>query len=566
MPAQAPSPVRLTTAGPCVGGTLAWRWKGKLHLTVAVKATFALVPGGPMTTAAPEELFRAEAHHRDNPARSVRATSDLVPYLVRADVVFTGHAHAPPGERVAMLPVRLAVFHKHPLFDKTLHVHGERKGAEVQPFDKMPMTYERALGGIGTPNPLGSASPSIVHPTDASAVAGFAPISRALPQRKKLLGALQPRQLDEAIPELPTDFDWTYYQSAPPDQRVDSLQGNEWIVLEGLHPELPRLSSRLPGARGLARIYGLDPDHPDAPRPAVLRPDILRIDGDAGRCSLVLRVVLPLEDESALARLRIVAGVETEAQGIPWPEAPPPIQAAFAATGAIAAQDDDYTETLALADSDAQSGPHVGTVALDEVPSHANTLPFVPASRPSAIPPAPRPADEHPFAGTYALDTEAAVQVQRKPAMPFAERPSSSGGAPPSSRSIPGAPWSNRASAPPPPPPDPDTETTRTMQFDFSPEMQGALDDKAPAAEPPPPPPSRAAKPAPAPEPPPPPTPAPPSAETAPERPAKPTWSWATPPEEPKVEPPKAPKAPPRPPPKPAVNKSLYGGFTPKKK
>ncbi len=551
MPAPALPPARLTTAGPCVGGTLVWRWKGKLHLTVAVKASFTLVPGGPMTIAPPEELFRAEAHHRDNPARSVRATSDLVPYLVRTDVVFTGHAHAPPGERVATLPVRLAVFHKQALFDKTLHVQGERKGSEAQPVGKIPMVYERALGGIGAANPHGSSSPSIVHPADASAVAGFAPLSRALPQRKKLLGSLHQRQLDEAVPELPPDFDWAYYQSAPPDQRVDSLQGNEWIVLEGLHPELPRLSSRLPGARGLARIYGLDPENPDAPRPAVLRPDILRIDGDAGRCSLVLRVVLPLEDESALARLRIVAGVETETQGIPWPEAPPPRQAPPARTPAVAARsDDDYTETVALDDSGAESGPpHVGTVALDDTPTPGSALPFVPAS------------DEHPLAGTYALDTETAAQAHKRPAMPFAESPSSSQGAPPSSRSLPGAPWSGRASVPPPPP-DPDTETTRAMHFDLGADAQGALDDK-PAATPPPPP-SQAAAPAPAPSPAP--TPQPPQAEKAPERPAKPTWSWAQPAEEPKVEPAKAPKAPPRPPPKPAVNKSLYGGFTPKKK
>ena len=550
------------TAGPCAAGALTWRWKGKLHLTVAVKATFALVPGGVMTTVAPEELFRAEAHHRDNPARSVRATSDLVPYLLRADVVFTGHAHAPPGQRVTMLPVRLAVFHGHALFDKTLHVHGERKGSEAQPFDKAPMIYERALGGIGSANPLGTSSPSIVDPSDASAVAGFAPISRALPQRKKLLGGLHQRALDEATPELPTEFDWTYYQSAPADQRVDALKGNEWIVLEGLHPELPRLSSRLPSARGHARIYGLDPENPDAPRPAILRPDILRIDGDTGRCSLVMRVVLPVEDERTLARLRIVAGVETETHAIPWPEAPPPLHAAPVEVAEVAERaknGDDDAETLALDDSDAQGGqPHVGTVALDDALPPASALPFVTANRPSAIPPAPHHAEpeEHPLAGTYALDAETAARVQHRPATPFAEGgPSSSRGAPPSSQAIPGAPWSGVASAPPP---DPDAETTRTMQYKFDADMQRALDAAPPEVETPPPPPSQASAP-----PPPPPKPAEP--EKAPERPAKPSWSWAPPPDEPKqVEAPKP--APPRPPPKPAVNKSLYGGFTPKKK
>src|SRR5690606_3504827 len=109
----------------------------------------------------------------------------------------------------------------------------DRKGAEITPFERMPIVYERAFGGIGfQPNPHGtgkapgSAPPNIVYPTDGSLVAGFGPISRALAQRKSLLGSLPRGALDQPVPELPADFDWAYFQSAPPDQQIDSLVGN----------------------------------------------------------------------------------------------------------------------------------------------------------------------------------------------------------------------------------------------------------------------------------------------------------------------------------------------------
>jgi hypothetical protein len=313
-------PVPVATVGPSTAGVALFRHAGQLHVTCVVKATFAFVPDAAMTSVPPEELFRAEAHHRDNPARSVRATSDVVPYLPRVDIVLTGHACAPAGQTVTRQAVRLAVFRDQALLDKTLHVYGDRGGPEIKPFDRMPIVYERALGGIGfRPNPYGtgkapgSASPNIVYPSDGGVVAGFGPVSRALGPRRALLGSLPAAGLDQAVPELPAGFDWAYFQAAPPDQQIPSLVGNEWIVLEGLHPEHPRLASRLPTVRGLATLFGLDPDRPEAARSIALRPDLLRIDADTLRCSLVCRAIVALPDERALTTLRVAAGIETQA-------------------------------------------------------------------------------------------------------------------------------------------------------------------------------------------------------------------------------------------------------------
>src|SRR5689334_15854027 len=107
---ETPWPVQILTLAPASGGTTVFRSRGELHVTVALKVVFSLVPGGDMIPADPEPIFRAELHHRDNPTRSIRATSDLAPYLPRADVLLTGQAFTPRGRPAPMQTVRLAVY------------------------------------------------------------------------------------------------------------------------------------------------------------------------------------------------------------------------------------------------------------------------------------------------------------------------------------------------------------------------------------------------------------------------------------------------------------------------
>ena len=144
------------------------------------------------------------------------------------------------------------------MLDKTILV---RDGAG---FQRKPIIYEHAFGGAGVvDNPLGVGEtpgdgvPTLFDPRDPRRPAGFGPIARAWPARKRLLGATPRRALEGPVAEIPSPFDWSYFQAAPVDQRTDFLGGDEWIVLEGLHPALPLLRTRLPGVRGMARIHGL---------------------------------------------------------------------------------------------------------------------------------------------------------------------------------------------------------------------------------------------------------------------------------------------------------------------
>ena len=318
--------VDITALGPATVETVLWQMGGRLHVTVVAKATFAFALDAAMTRIDPEEILRAEIHHNKNPMRSVRATGDLAPFQPHADVVLTGHACAPAGTTVQTLSVRLVVFREGPLIDKTLYVRGDPNGAETVPFDRIPLMYERAFGGIGwEDNPLGvgagaatsAKSPNVIDPAEPKRVAGFGPISRGWPLRKRLLGVADRKALDRPIAEVPAGFDWAYFQSAPIDQRTEYLAGSEWIVLDGMNPEYAHIQSYLPAARGFARVHGVADG--GGGHLLALSADTLRIDADALVCSVTWRGSFPVQGEDALAGLRIVAGVESTDHPLEWP-------------------------------------------------------------------------------------------------------------------------------------------------------------------------------------------------------------------------------------------------------
>ncbi|WP_438010581.1 DUF2169 domain-containing protein [Sorangium sp. So ce321] len=284
---------------------IAWRTQGRHYITVIAKASFAFATDAVMWRTDPQEILRAEVHHGKNPARSVRWSGDLAPYLGRADVVFTGDAHAPRGTEVQSLPVRLAVYSAGGwVLDKRLLVRD--KG----PFRQIPLVYERAVcGADGWENPFDrepmDGPANILDLQDPARPAGFAPLARASPVRRRLLGSTPRKALEGPDADIPAGFDWSYFQAAPADQRIAFLQGDEWIVLEHLNPAAPRLQMRLPGARGVARIRGLADSAAADGELLELNADTLRIDGVEQRCTVVWRRIFPVADEDALAAVRI---------------------------------------------------------------------------------------------------------------------------------------------------------------------------------------------------------------------------------------------------------------------
>jgi uncharacterized protein YjbI with pentapeptide repeats len=198
----------------------------------------------------------------------------------------------------------------------------------------MPLTWENtARGPAGydlTPTGMrlapGGPLPTIVDPIDPMQPAGYGPMSASWAERRRLLRGLDPSAIDGKEPSVPDAFAWSYFHAAPADQRCGFLEGNEWLVLEGLHPTHPRLESQLPGARAVVRAVGLDAK---APRELPLRADTLAIDGARGICTITWRGNIDLADTLALQSVRLYAGLELPGRPIDWPmeaavDRPPP--------------------------------------------------------------------------------------------------------------------------------------------------------------------------------------------------------------------------------------------------
>ncbi|WP_437896475.1 DUF2169 domain-containing protein [Sorangium sp. So ce124] len=353
-------PVDVVALNPVSCGAVLWRIGGVLRVTIIVKATFALGADGDADLVAPEPVEREDRFHDDDPSRSLRAASDIAPYLPGAGVVLTGRAHAPGAVPVTALSARLALFRDGPLLDKTIHVFGDPapgSGAPA-PFQTIPLVYERAPGGSSLPwNPVGvseaadgtradaldpaarsgRARPNLVNPANPHRPACFGPIAPHWPLRKRLFNGLEPGAAgpsvqhgspgaDPALAErakvlhLPDDFDFRAFSPAPFDQQIPFLQGDEWILMEHLSAGRARVQTRLPAARARVRRYRVDAARVSGPQEISLMADALVIDGDRQTASLVWRGNFAIENQEVLQRIRLLAGVETRTATVSWPE------------------------------------------------------------------------------------------------------------------------------------------------------------------------------------------------------------------------------------------------------
>ncbi|CAN98526.1 hypothetical protein sce8356 [Sorangium cellulosum So ce56] len=410
-----------------------FRSRGRVMLAVVVKATFRLEHKRAMSPLPPAPIVAADvraARAAADPRAAVSAASEMAPFLPRADILLGGHAWARGRSPAPLVPVRLRVgLDAAVLLDKSLHVYGDRGGngrGAPQPFLAMPLGYERALGGAADPdNPAGvdpraGRAPNIIDPRQPTRAAGLGPIAAHWPARQRRLGNADPRGVQAPWPVVPDGFDWAYFQAAPADQQTPYLRGNEWILIEGMHPDLDRIEAWLPGPVAEARVaFG------GAAQPQVLPlvADMLVIDADRWLCSLVWRASALLPGEEALASVRVTARVALPGEAVPWDvTAAPPVRAERAQAAPQRAQ----AAQAPAAASPQRAGrgaehPLAGTVALD------------PEEAPAAASPqrAGRGAADHPLSGTVAVDPD---EGPPSPALPF-RSPAASAEAPRLARS-----------------------------------------------------------------------------------------------------------------------------------
>ncbi len=310
---------------------------------VLAKATFDLHPDGNLQRAAEQPPVDLEPVYRDSPAGLyLRRDTALIPTKPGTEILIEGSACAPRGRSVSAMDIGFRIGPLH----KRLHVVGDRRWlygfsgpvlSKPEPFSRMPIRYERALGGLTghdpkiapVPNPYnpvgtghalrkkqlpGTAAPNIEQPGATASdwarqgpPAGFGPIARHWTPRRELAGTFDDAWSRTRQPLLPEDFDERFYFSAPADQCFKGfLRGGESMTLHGLSPHgdirfpipsLPlhcRTSMAGQAQSHTGELHGVLVDT-DAMRVACLWHSRLRCHG---REHLIERSRLTLEDSS----------------------------------------------------------------------------------------------------------------------------------------------------------------------------------------------------------------------------------------------------------------------------
>lgn len=317
--------IEVLPIGPVAVACRAWRHRGRRLFTTIVKGTFSLEQDAPMSVLQPVPIVTEERHYRGNPVASLIRASDLALTVPKPEVVIVGSAYAGTGMKSTHTSVRLAVQRDSTIvINKRLEITGDRRakpGAQPPdplPFEKMPILYERAKGGIAArDNPVGVGLatdpdglltfPNIAPSSQGGAIpAGLGPIPSAWPLRQKKRGSLgwSAANLSPDV-DVPDDFDDAYYQTAPADQQTSELRAGDVLAIVNMHPDIGTLRTYLPWMRGVAMAQTARGDR----IPLNLRIDTVHIEPDQMRAEIVFRGASVLEERD-LVGIRIAGALE----------------------------------------------------------------------------------------------------------------------------------------------------------------------------------------------------------------------------------------------------------------
>lgn len=261
------------------------------------------------------------------------------------DIYVSGHAWAPRGKPVGQVSVGVRVGP----CQRTAIVFGERFWSvglsgrvptKPQPFERIPLLYERCFGGTVEGargktavavdhNPVGRGLhddpeqhplPNIENPaellsspSDRPLPHGFGPVARGWLPRRSLAGTYSSTWVDTRAPLWPPDLDPRFFLAASPGlQAQPYLQGGEPVSLVGLHPDGP-IGFELPSLRLVAKFYLADRVER---RSLVL--DAIMLEPDEAKVTSIWRA-------SVIARPTMLAVEHATLRLLePWEQAPPP--------------------------------------------------------------------------------------------------------------------------------------------------------------------------------------------------------------------------------------------------
>ncbi len=208
----------------------------------------------------------------------------------KAELLVTGNCYTGEREKGSeFVRVQLGPAEKR-LVDKKLYVFGDRKWTLLGPseptmFSRMPVDYAHAFGGEKFPqNPLGKGMgpikdesgaemhplPNIEDPKSIVKSTGDRPTPAALTawdltwpvHFEKKMGTYDAKWVEKNGFALADDIDFSLFNVAPPDQRVDEFfSGTEEVRIENMHPDKRVVETKLPGFKGRCLVkLKSDPD------------------------------------------------------------------------------------------------------------------------------------------------------------------------------------------------------------------------------------------------------------------------------------------------------------------
>jgi uncharacterized protein YjbI with pentapeptide repeats len=310
------------------GTILTSRIERKLEMCVIARGVYRLRPGAPIEPILDPieqgflsgDRFADEDEERTGP---LLHASDFADFKLKADVLLRGSCHPGKGRvaRECTVSFQVGAWVKH------LRVFGRRVWTEIpgdpisQPvvFSSMPLSWENAFGGPSQPNRVGKGADTPELPTVEApdklimskrarpAPASYLPIAPSWPGRAGKEGM----EYDGAwkkhrAPFVARDFDWTFFNAAPPDQQLPYLKGDEELAFRYLHPEQSNFQTRLPGIRACAYVRYANGETREIP----MNLDTLLADLDEERLFLTWRGLAPVQEDDFADVRTLLLGTE----------------------------------------------------------------------------------------------------------------------------------------------------------------------------------------------------------------------------------------------------------------
>lgn len=259
--------------------------EGREQAVAMIKGTYCFDADGVVSLVEEQKDICMSDEYFGEPGKSsIQYASDVALRKGGTNISLVGHAYT-YNDRTSQIDAGISVGG----LKKTVRVFGNRfwkysfgmvSMSKAEPFEKMPLQYERAFGGedkthpkeskhaFEKRNPIGTGfrvnktkeainnlplpnieltSKQIKSWKDKPSPTGFGSISSSWEPRLGFAGTYDEAWEENTMPLLPDDFDDKFFDSANPDLIFKNfLQGGETVELYNLHPERQEVKFKLP--------------------------------------------------------------------------------------------------------------------------------------------------------------------------------------------------------------------------------------------------------------------------------------------------------------------------------